>query len=353
MKITITKSILENMVSSLQPFVEKKDGSQIISHILISAERDTLLMRATDHEIGLSISTTEFEVATLGNVTANAKRLSDIIKTLKDDAVTLETQGNDLLIKQNKSRYKLPSFNAEEFPKFPVFDHLPKISIDAAKLITGFKKILPAIDANNPKFELNGALIDVKGGGVNLVSTDTKRLALFQIGETNQEELSLIVPKKAIQEIVRLFTGDISIFYNQTYLVIQSKTQLFFTKLINGRFPDYHRIMPKEFKLEFNLPKDAMIESIRKINVLSNELRLTFSKDKIEFEALSEENVEGTTELEITNESEFVIAFSSKYLLDYLAHIETNEFTMSCNETTQPFEVKSKDFQTIIMPIAI
>lgn len=353
MKITITKSILENMVSSLQPFVEKKDGSQIISHILISAEKDTLVMRATDHEIGLSISTTEFEVATLGNVTANAKRLSDIIKTLKDDAVTLETQGNDLLIKQNKSRYKLPSFNAEEFPKFPVFDHLPKISIDAAKLITGFKKILPAIDANNPKFELNGALIDVKGGGVNLVSTDTKRLALFQIGETNQEELSLIVPKKAIQEIVRLFSGDISIFYNQTYLVIQSKTQLFFTKLINGRFPDYHRIMPKEFKLEFNLPKDAMIESIRKINVLSNELRLTFSKDKIEFEALSEENVEGTTELEITNESEFVIAFSSKYLLDYLAHIETNEFTMSCNETATPFEVKSKDFQTIIMPIAL
>ncbi|MEY4504340.1 MAG: polymerase beta subunit [Pseudomonadota bacterium] len=353
MKITITKSILENMVSSLQPFVEKKDGSQIISHILISAQNDELTMRATDHEIGLSISTSEFEVVTVGQVTANAKRLLDIIRTLKDDSVTVETQGNDLYIKQNRSRYKLPSFNAEEFPKFLVFDHLPKINIDSTKLISGFKKILPAIDANNPKFELNGALIDVKGGGVNLVSTDTKRLALYQIGETNQEELALIVPRKAIQEIVRLFSDNVSIFYNATYLVIQSKNQLFFTKLINGKFPDYHRIMPKEFKLSFNLPKDAMIDSIRKINVLANELRLTFLRDKIVFESLSEENVEGTTELEYSSESEFVIAFSSKYLLDYLAHIDTPDFTFNCNETTTPFEVKSKDFQTIIMPIAL
>jgi DNA polymerase-3 subunit beta len=353
MKITITKSILENMVSSLQPFVEKKDGSQIISHILISAQKDELTMRATDHEMGLILSTTEFEVTTVGQVTANAKRLLDIIKTLKDDVVSLESQNNDLLIKQRSARYKLPSFVAEEFPKFPVFDHLPKINIDSQRLIAGFKKILPAIDANNPKFELNGALIDVKGGGVNLVSTDTKRLALYKIDETTQEELSIIAPKKATQEIVRLFIDSVTIFYNVTYLVIQSKNQLFFTKLINGKFPDYHRIMPKEFKISFTLPKDIIVESIRQINVLSNELRLTFTREKIVFEALSEENVEGRTEIEYQSENEFSIAFSSRYLLDFLAQIDTPEFTLSCNEPTTPFEVKAKDFQTIIMPLAL
>ncbi len=355
MKITIDKSILENILLHLQPFLEKKDTSQITSHILLTTDGRTLSAKATDYEIGLTIQTNSLTVIEPGSVTASGKKLLDIIRILKDEEVEIELVKENLHIRQKRSNFKLPTYKSSEFPAFPTTDQKPKIEINSQLLIESLKKITPATDTNNPKFELNGALIDIKSNQINFVSTDTRRLALVHIDSQNDHELSIIVPKKAIIEIQKLFSNNIEIYYDNTHLIIKSEDSLFFTKLINGKFPDYTRIIPKESSRSINLPKAAIITAIKQITTISNDLKLTFQNDSILFESLSDDNIEAKTAVEIENgfESPFILAINSRYILDFLGQINGAEFTLEANESNQPFVIKEGNFKTIVMPIVI
>ncbi|MFA6145299.1 MAG: DNA polymerase III subunit beta [Sulfurimonas sp.] len=355
MKITIDKSVLENMLLHLQPFLEKKDTSQITSHILLISDGKILSAKATDYEIGLTLQTHAYTAIESGSVTANGKKLLDIIRILKDEEIDLELIKDNLHIRQKRSNFKLPTYKSNEFPLFPSIEEKPNIAIDSQILIESLKKITPATDTNNPKFELNGALIDIKTNQINFVSTDTRRLALVRIENQNEYELSIIVPKKAIIEIQKLFATSIEIYYDNTHLVIKSENSLFFTKLINGKFPDYNRIIPKEASKSITLHKASFINSIKQITTISNDIKLTFEKNSILFESLSDDNIEAKTTLEIENgfESPFLLAINSRYILDFLGQINTNDFILEANESNQPFVLKSENFKTIVMPIVI
>lgn len=355
MKITVEKSVLENILLHLQPFLEKKDTSQITSHIFLSTDGRTLTAKATDYEIGLSIQTNSLTVEEPGSLTANGKKLLDIIRILKDEKVELDLQKDTLHIRQKRSNFKLPTFKSSEFPSFPSIEGKPNIAINSHLLIESLKKITPATDTNNPKFELNGALIDIKANQINFVSTDTRRLALVHIESQNDAELSIIVPKKAIIEIQKLFTNNIEIYYDNTHLIIKSEDSLFFTKLINGKFPDYTRIIPKEVQRSIKLPKAAIITAIKQITTISNDLKLTFQNDAILFESLSDDNIEAKTAVEIENgfDSPFILAINSRYILDFLGQVQGAEFILEANESNQPFVLKDENFKTIVMPIVI
>ncbi|WP_281951752.1 DNA polymerase III subunit beta [Nitrosophilus kaiyonis] len=355
MKISIQKSILEQTLSQMQPFLEKKDTSQITSHIYLEADDNTLTLKGTDYEIGLKTKINDVNVIEKGKATANGKKLLDIVRILKDNEITLEQKDDHLFIKQGHSKFKLPIFDPEEYPTFPSTQNLPNISLNSVEFITSLKKITPAIDTNNPKFELNGALIDIKENLINLVATDTRRLAIVKLKNSPDTTLSLIIPRKAILEIQKLFLENINLFYDETNLIIKSDNYLFFTKLINGKFPDYERIIPNSLKYELNLPKDKMVEAIKQITTISNEIKLTFLKDRIIFKSLSEENIEAQTEIEVQTpfEEKFVMAVNSRFLLDFLNNIDGNNFIMGINESELPFLLKNENFITIIMPIVI
>jgi DNA polymerase-3 subunit beta len=355
MKITVDKSVLENILLHLQPFLEKKDTSQITSHIFLSTDGRTLTAKATDYEIGLSVQTNSLTVEEPGSLTANGKKLLDIIRILKDEEVELDLQKDTLHIRQKRSNFKLPTFKSSEFPSFPSIEGKPNIAINSHLLIESLKKITPATDTNNPKFELNGALIDIKANQINFVSTDTRRLALVHIESQNDAELSIIVPKKAIIEIQKLFTNNIEIYYDNTHLIIKSEDSLFFTKLINGKFPDYTRIIPREVQRSIKLPKAAIITAIKQITTISNDLKLTFQNDAILFESLSDDNIEAKTAVEIENgfDSPFILAINSRYILDFLGQVQGAEFILEANESNQPFVLKDENFKTIVMPIVI
>ncbi|MRI57990.1 MAG: DNA polymerase III subunit beta [Epsilonproteobacteria bacterium] len=355
MKIEVQKSVIEQVLSQLQPFLEKKDISQITSHVYLEATDNSLILKATDYETGLKTKIDEIQTIKEGTATANGKKLLDIVRILKEGPVTLEKKEDTLHISQGHSRFKLPSFDADEFPNFPEVDDLPKIEIPSSELITSLKKITPAIDTNNPKFELNGALIDIKTDKINFVATDTRRLAIVTLDKSLDKEFALIIPKKAIIEIQKLFLDDISMYYDQTHLIIQSGPYLFFTKLINGKFPDYERIIPKSLNYELTLPKSKMIEAIKQITIISNEIKLTFLPDRIIFKSLGDENLEAQTEIEVQTpfEEKFIMAVNSRYILDFLTHIEDEEFMMGINEAELPFLLQHRNFITIVMPIVI
>jgi len=355
MRLAVAKSTLESLLINLQPFLEKKDTSQITSHVLLIANENSMTAKATDHEIGLKATTEHVDIQIDGKATANGKKLLDIVKILKEDYITLETIEETLHIKQGNSKFKLPMFNANEFPEFPDLNDLPSIELNSIELIQMFKKVSPAIDTNNPKYELNGALLNIKENEIDIVGTDTRRLSIGKIENSNNKTLSMIIPKKAIIEIQKLFFDQIKLFYNETNLIIKTPEYYFYTNLINGKYPDYERIIPQNLKHIITLPKSRIIESIKQITTISQEIKITFKSNSIIFKSLGEETSEAETEIKFNTgfNEEFVLAVNSKYLLDFLGQIDKEEFNMGLNEPNLPFIVQSNNFYTVIMPIII
>jgi DNA polymerase-3 subunit beta len=353
MKVVVAKETLESILTNAQSYLEKKDLSQITSHVLINANNDELEIKATDFEIGYAYKTRNAQIATAGYATANGSKLLQIIKSFKNIDVTLETINNSLYIKQNSSKFKLPMFNYLEFPSFPEAENKPKFDINAEDFSKAIKKITPAIDNNNPKFELNGALIDIKNDFINFVATDTRRLAIYKKQRQTDQNFSLIIPKKAIVEFGKLFFQNIEIFYDENTLIAKSEDFTFFGKLINGKFPDYERIIPKEKHFRIQLNREKMVESIKQIAIISNEVKIIFKQKNITFESLNDENIEAKTEIEFETglEEEISLSFNSKYILDFLSSIEESNFVLGYNDTNMPFTLEAKDFITIVMPI--
>jgi len=355
MKIKAQKQMIESILINLQPFLEKKDASQITSHILFTSYNDKCIVKATDNEIGLQITADHISIEEEGSFTANGKKLLDIVRILKEGEITLETIDNILIVKQRHSKFKLPTFDPSAYPDFPGFEEKPQITLDSLSLIQNLKKISPAIDTNNPKFELNGALIHIKQDATDLVGTDTRRLAIASIPGENSETLSLIVPKKAILEIQKLFLDQINIYYDETNLIIINQNYFFYTRLINGKYPDYQRIIPATVKHSILLPKKEMTDAIKMITTISQDIKITLLSDVIVFNSLSADNVEAKTEIALhTNlEEKYELNFNSRYILDFISQIDGNEFYLEFNEPSLPFVVKDNHFITIIMPIVV
>ena len=338
MKVAINKNALESIVTNSNSYLEKKDLSAITSHIFIGAKDGILNIKATDHEIGLAYKLSNVKIMDEGNATANGKKLLDIIRSLKDEEITLETVNNYLYIKQKNSKYKLPMY---------------KFEVDAVMLGRSLKKIFTSIDNNNPKFELNGALIDIKQNYINIVGTDTKRLSVFRFETPTQSEFSLIIPKKAISEIQKLFFDKIEIYYDDTTLIAQSANFEFFTKLINGRFPDYNRVIPQEIKRRLRLSRDKMVEGIKTVSIISESTKIVFAPQTISFESIVEDNSEAKTTIDFATglEEEIYVGVKNRYLLDFLQSIEEEHFEFGFNDSNLAFTVSSNELKTVIMPI--
>ncbi len=355
MKVSINKSVLETILLNAISYLEKKDLSQITSHLLLKTTDEEFIVKATDYEIGLEYKTRNIKTISNGVGTTNGKKFLDIVKILKNDDVLLETINDYLYIKQNNSKFKLPMFNPNEFPEFPNIENKPKFNINSIQFVRNIKKIVNVIDTNNPKYELNGALIDIKDSFINLVATDTRRLAIVKIDNKSEENFSLIIPKKAIGEIQKLFFDDIEIFYDETTLIAKSENFQFFTKLINGKFPDYERIIPKEKRIRLLLNREKMVESIKQILIISEEIKITFKPDMILFESLNDDNIEAKTEIEFNTglDQEIILPVNSRYMLDFLSNIEDSNFVLGYNDEGLPFSLESENFTTIVMPIMI
>ncbi len=360
MNIIIQKSVLENILIALQPFLEKKDSGQITSHIYFEAKNNQLLCKATDFEIGLCTltdSTDSLIINQEGIATVNGKKILDIIKSLKEDGINLYTKNEDLHIKADKSKssFKLSMFNAQEFPAFLEYETLKKLEMNSLELINSMKKILPVVDSNNQRHELTGALLDIKEYSYNFVATDTKRLAIIRFEKPTGNNLALIFPKKTIAEIQKLFSGDIELFYDEKNIVIKSKDYIFFSHLINGTFPDYEKIIQKDIQTTLTIPKAKIANALNIVGSVTFDIKMTFKSNEILFESLSQDSSEAQThvEIELPINEEIEIGVNARHILDFIREIDTEHFTWELKGKNNPFTLKSENFSTVIMPIII
>lgn len=355
MKLSINKGILESAIALCNAYADKKDNSAITSHLLFEANDDKLVIKASDYEFGLSYKIKKIKIDSNGFATVQAKSIVDMIKNLANEDIVLETVENSLFIRQKSTKYKLAMFNYEDFPSFPNTDDKDKFDLDSSDLSRSLKKILPAVDINNPKMSLNGALIDIKSDKINFVSTDTKRLAIYTLKKANDKEFSLSIPKKAIMEMQKLFYEKIELFYGDNILIAKNEKFEFFTKLINDKFPDYEKVVPKEIKQKLSFKTEEFLDSLKKISVVAEKMKLYFNKNKLIFEGISLDNMEAKTELdiELNIEESFSLNIKIKYLMDFLNSIESEDFEFEINEPNLAFIVRSGELETIIMPVIL
>jgi len=353
MKLTINKNLFENIIASMQPFLDKKDASNITSHIYLEANTN-LTIKATDHEMGLEAKINDVMIEETGKATVNGSNLLNIIRRLKNEDINIEIVENFLHITQKKSSFKLPMFDPEEYPLFPNYENLNILQIETSTFIDSIKKITPSIDTNNPKYELNGALIDIKEEKINFVSTDTKRLSIISVENFSNSPMNLIIPKKAIIEIQKLFFDEAVIKYDEIYLVVSNNRLTFHTKLTNGNFPDYNRIIPNNFNKLFSIDKSILVEGIKLVTSLKPHIKIDFEPDLVKFETIDDDieaKTEISTKLEI-NENIF-IGINSKYVLDFINSTNSDKIQIGFNQSDMPICFKENNFLSIIMPIVL
>ena len=356
MKVTIKKQVLESIVSSLNPYVDRRDLSAITSHIYLKANAWLLELKATDQEIGLQYSlNNDIDIKEEGEATANAKSLQDIVKSLKDGEITLETVGETLVVKQNRSRFKIAMQKSSDFPAFPNIDGKAKFEINASLLSSGLKKVVTCIESNNPRPEFTGALIDIRQDNIFLVGSDGKRLGVFALNIANEKEFKIILPKRAIAEMQKLFSNDIEIFYDETMLIAKGQSFLFYTKLINGRYADYERVVNTEFKHSVILNRNEIIEGIRTVNIISEDIKITLNKTSIDFEALSVVGDEAKTQIDanLQIEAPYELRVKYKNILDFLGTTNSDSFELKYNEAAMPIMLHSDDLRTIVTQVNI
>jgi len=355
LEFKINKTSLELLINQLQNFLEKKDLSQITSCVLFEAKDDKLKTKATDYEIGISLLISNIEILEEGSVAFSGKKLFDIIKNFKNEEIIIKTIDDQVMIKQNRTTLKLPYMKSDEFPEFPNKENKKVLNIKNYDISNILKVISYSIDNNNTKYELNGMLLSVKDDKVSFISTDSKRLTVSNIDNPNSDEVhKIIIPKKTINEIIKLFSKDINIFFNKTYLIIEKNNIFFFSKLINGTYPDFERMIPQEYKYKIRLDKKELIENINIIQSVSLDIKMIFKENKILFENLNNKNIEAKTEMGIDNTSfdeESFIAINGKFILDFIQNIEEDSILFKFTDQEKPIEIEAKETRVVIMTI--
>ena len=354
MKFTIKRQVLEKYISNLNSFTEKKDQSAVNSHIYFKIDEQGLVLKATDNEIGLKYLVTDVELKESGEATAHGKNLLDIIKNLKDGEITLSSENDNLHVKQNRSQFKIAMQRASDFPFFPKLENKDKFDINAGILSQSLKKVEYCIDPNNPKYEFTGALLDIKENGMNIVASDGRRLAVYELNISAGKNIKIIIPKRAITEIQKLLTQNIEIFYDETILMARAENFVFFTKLINGTYADYERLINSNFANKITLNRNEIIDGIKTVKLLSEDIKISFSKEIINFSTQNQlgEIAQTETETNLEIAGNYDIKVKSKNILDFLGAIESDSFEFNYNDAGMPIMLKSENLRIMIVQVS-
>ncbi len=356
MKLLIDKSDLERILGSLSPFLDKR-GDTLTSNFYLEAKDGELIFKATNLKSGLSIKTSSVAIETDGATLVDGARFLQVVKPLKRDTITLHQNDGELVVQQGRSRFKVKTnSNTNGFYSFPKIDNMSRLPFNGELLRNGFEKITPSIDGNSPKYELTGGLISISENSLFFVSTDTKRLTVVEEKiEGDSSDLELIIPRQAIIEIPKLFHSNIEFIYNEEFLIIEAGDMFFFTKLINGQYPNWKRIIPTEYTQTFELDKGEFVQNLKLISTVTPETKLTLSSNGVAFETLDYTSLNSKAETSIETplnlDSTIEFGANSKFILDFLSSIESDSFHFGFNEPNRPFTLWSDNIKTVVMPI--
>jgi DNA polymerase-3 subunit beta len=354
-------------LQSVSGIVEKRHTLPILSNVLLEKKGDLLTFLATDIEIQITTSTQGANGDGDGAVTVGARKLQEILRSLPESAeVSLILEEKRLQLRAGKSRFSLQTLPADDFPRMAIADgEAKRITVTQKQFRQLLAQTQFSMAAQDVRYYLNGLLLLIEGSELRAVATDGHRLAFASMaieGELPRQEL--ILPRKTVLELNRLLSDN-----DEPLLIETSANQVRFqfgqinlvSKLIDGKFPDYERVIPATLRNALQINRVTLLSSMSRAAILTNEkfrgVRLVLSPGSMKIMAANAEQEEAQEELEVDYSGEPIdIGFNVGYLLDVLnnSSAESVQWAFNDSNSSALVTIPGNDrFKYVVMPMRI
>ncbi len=368
MKLIVERESFLKALKHVQSVVERRNTIPILANVLLETKGEKLSLRSTDLEIEIS-EQIPAQIAKQGAASVQAHTLYDIVLNLPDGAeLQIEASEGKLLLVSGKSNFNLPSLPHEDFPSMPD-DKMPvKFSMSAVNLAGLIEKTKFAISTGETRYYLNGIYLHIAEKGAHLcaVATDGHRLARLQLplpsGAKAMKEI--IIPRKTVIELQKLLEGveeEVRIEVSETRIMVSFANLLILSKLIDGKFPDYNRVIPKENDKLLKISSTALAQGVRRVAAVCNDktraVKLSLQKGQLTLGVSNPDSGSASDEMEVEYKAEAIeIGFNVHYLLDVAEQMEGKTVNFAFADSGSPAVITDDEDKTllyVLMPMRV
>jgi DNA polymerase-3 subunit beta len=366
MKFTVNRETLLKPLQQVIGVVERRQTLPVLGNLLVVAGNDGLQITATDLEVEIQSRVT-IETQEAGEITLPARKLVDICKALPENAsIQLSIKDQKAQIRSGKSRFTLTTLPAADFPLVEPLEGDCRFTLSQSRLKELIERTQFSMAQQDVRYYLNGLLLEIANTRLRAVATDGHRLALCDMPADVKvsEPRQVIVPRKGIQELMRLLESSdetVQIDVGTNHIGISNATIRFTSKLVDGRFPDYDRVVPKGGDKLVVADRELLRQALSRTSILSNEkyrgIRLNLEKNNIKIQAHNPEQEEADEEFEVEYEgSGLEIGFNVTYLLDVLSSIRSEKVEITLSDSNSSCLVRepgSEQYRYVVMPMRL
>ncbi len=366
MIFSINKEEIVGELQILQGIVEKKNTMPILANILLKVKKDEVEMVGTDLEVGM-ITHFPARIEDEGALTVSGKKIFEIVRSIPDGQLITfkEIEGLRMEITSGASEFKILCLPHEDYPQIPEPRFEKGISLPLEEVKEMIDRVYYAI-TQEQRYYLNGALMIIKDKSIELVSTDGHRLSYTKKeleGLKIGGELRGIVSKKTLGEIKKLDGEDIEFDLDENNLFFRVKNKTLISRMIEGKFPNYEAVMPRDNPNRLSFSRDEMASSIKRVSLLSSErskgIKLFLSKKQVDLFSSSPEMGEAHDRIQVDYEGkEMEIGFNSQYLLDFLNTVKNERVVVEIKDENSAVMMKPEvddeiQYLYVLMPMKI
>jgi DNA polymerase-3 subunit beta len=366
MKFTITREKLQEGLAAVAGSVPTRTTLPVLSNLLLETDGDGVRLSGTDLDTAVSVRVPA-EVEEPGAITAPARKLQEIARELPAGPVGIATQGDGIAITGGRSRFRLNGLPKDEFPAFPAVPFEESWRLTGKELSQLISHVSFAVSTEETRPILNGVLWELREGEMRMVATNGHRLAKMTIPrEQAGGEGDLIVHPRALGQVEKLFKpeDEVEVARSENHLGFRGAEVQIFTRLIEGPYPNYDQVIPKDNDKSLIVEKAGLNAAIRRMAIVASDqthrIRLALGGPVLRFSVQTPDLGEATEELEVEYEgTPLEIGFNANYLLELLRYMPTDEVKMSFRAperaaTMEPVgNEDTPDFLCLVMPLRL
>ncbi|WJW75509.1 DNA polymerase III subunit beta [Thiohalobacter sp. IOR34] len=366
MKFTIQREALLKPLQQITGVVERRQTLPVLGNVLVQADESGLTLTATDLEVEL-VARVEMPIEDGGEITLPARKLLDICRSLPEGSeLEIEVGDERAKVRSGRSRFTLTSLPASDFPVIEELNSAQSFSLPQKDLKEIIERTHFAMAQSDVRYYLNGLMLELQPEQIRAVATDGHRLALSEMpAQTGVDDTQqVIVPRKGVQELLRLLEnseGEVNIQLGSNHIRVSTPEIRFTSKLIDGRFPDYQRVIPKGGDKLVTADVGTLRQALSRTSILSNEkyrgIRLSLEPDALRIQAHNPEQEEAEEEVEINYSADpMEIGFNVTYLLDALAAIPGKEVRILLSDSNSSCLIDdpaSGQSRYVVMPMRL
>lgn len=366
MQITLTREELLKPLSYVAGIVERRQTLPVLSYVMLRQQEGEMTLTGTDLEIEV-IAKIKKEAGASAELTLPARKLFDICRALPMNAeITIKKDGEKAIVKSGKSRFALATVPVADFPYIQTPQWEQVLTITQKDLKTLFEQTYFCMAQQDVRYYLNGLLLELTDKKLRAVATDGHRMALSEIEleKSAKGEKQVIVPRKGVQEMMRLLADSadaVEVQIGTNHLRAQTGDLIFTSKLIDGRYPDYTKVIPHSQSILLNLPREAFKETLSRVAILSSEkyrgVRLSLSSKGMRITAHNPEQEEAQEEVSTDYAGDGMeIGFNVNYMIDAISALHGEQIVFGLNDPNSSCTLSSPDTrhpQYVIMPMRL